>query len=238
MIDLSKMHPLARRFVPPIAAFLALALFVNLGMWQLDRAAEKEAIAAMFEDDAPYERLSDTDEPELYTPVRVQGRYLPQTVLIDNIVKSNQLGYYVISPVEVRRGEPLLLVNRGFLSRQQLEEDPALLDADSERGELRGRVGRLPRVGVRPGEGFEGQADADWPKVAVYPTADEVAAQLESDVRPYVLLLAPEAANGFVRDWRPPASGASTHYGYAFQWFAMAAAVIAISAWHWRRRRA
>ena len=37
-----------RRLVPPVAAVMATVLFVNLGLWQLDRAAEKEALEEGF----------------------------------------------------------------------------------------------------------------------------------------------------------------------------------------------
>ena len=66
------------------------------------------------------------------------------------------------------------------------------------------------------------------------PTIDEVADQLGEDVLPFVLLLDADEEYGFTRAWQPRQSGASTHYGYAVQWFAMAAAVLAILAWHFR----
>ena len=51
------------------------------------------------------------------------------------------------------------------------------------------------------------------------------------------MLLDPEDADGYLRDWQPPETGSFTHYSYAFQWFAMAIAVLAILAWNFRRKR-
>jgi cytochrome oxidase assembly protein ShyY1 len=100
--------------------------------------------------------------------------------------------------------------------------------------EVHGKAGHLPRVGIRPGQAFEG-ADS-WPRISVYPAADEIAAELDREVLSFVMLLDPDPESGFVRQWQPVQSGPATHYGYALQWFAMAAAVLGISAWHLRRR--
>jgi surfeit locus 1 family protein len=51
-------------------------------------------------------------------------------------------------------------------------------------------------------------------------------------VLPYVLLLNTDEEDGYVRRWKPPDSGTSTHYGYAFQWFAMALALFGLMVWN------
>jgi surfeit locus 1 family protein len=112
---------------------------------------------------------------------------------------------------------------------------PPELPLMTSRRTVRGLVGRLPRVAIRPGEAFEGSED--WPRVAVYPRPDEVATALDEELLPIVLLLAPEEPDGFVRSWQPNISGPMTHYGYAFQWFAMAATVVVLLFWHLKKRR-
>jgi len=230
-------NPIFRRLVPPVAAVMAIVLFTRLGLWQLDRAAEEEALEASFASDASYRPLADVDQPVQFDKVETGGRLLGETqILIDNIVKNGQLGYYVITPLDLRRGEPLLLVNRGWVAREALQADRVDLGVAPEPRDVRGMIGNLPRVGIRGGPGFA-ESGADWPRIAVYPTAEEVSAELERPVLPHVLLLDPEEPSGFLRDWRPPQGGAATNYGYAFQWFAMAAAVVAIAFWQLKKRR-
>lgn len=228
---------LARRVVPPVAAVLAVCLFVSLGFWQLDRAAQKEDLERLFTADAAYEPVSEVDDPVPFQRLRTRGRYLTdRQILIDNIVREGRLGYLVITPLEIRLGEPLLLVNRGFVNRASLDNPGVELEVQTERLEVRGLAGNLPRVGIRGGAGFE-SGGTEWPRIGVYPTYDEVAAELEADLMPWVLLLGPEEPDGFGRDWQPVQSGPMTHYGYAFQWFAMAVAVIAIAAWQLAKSR-
>lgn len=225
-----------KRWVPPAAAVVLVVAFARLGFWQLDRAAEKEALADLFAAERQAAPLAELEDPELYRPAEVRGRYLPgRQVLVDNIVVAPRVGYYVITPLETRSDQPLLLVNRGWIAKPARGEDLPDLDVDPGPKTIPGRVGRLPRVGIRGDEAFAG--DDGWPRIAVYPTAAEIGAELGREVRPWILLLDPAAPDGFYRDWRPRESGPMTHYGYAFQWFALCLAVIAVSAWRFRRRR-
>lgn len=227
-------NPILRRIVPPLASIALATAFASLGYWQVQRAAEKRDIEALFEGSAPYTQLANLSVPTQYRPVEARGRYLvDEHVLIDNIVRNGRIGYFVISALETAAGEPLLLVNRGWVARPDRGEDRPDLSLDGEWRSLHGRVGHLPRVGIRSGEAFANPGD--WPRIAVYPNEDEVAAQLGRPVLPFVLLLDPDEPGGFARDWRPQQAGPMRHYGYAVQWFALCLTVIALSVWHYRR---
>ena len=223
-----------KRWLPPLAGLIFIVLFGWLGFWQLDRAQQKNELMALFEDDAPYSRLHNDMPVEFFQRIESRGQYLSDwQVLIDNIVVSGRVGYYVITSFRLAPDAPLLIVNRGWVEKSQLNALPDV-SVTEEFISVRGRVGRLPRVGIRPGEAFEGSKD--WPRVAVYPTLDELAKELGSELLPFVLLLSPDADDGYVRRWQPPQSGPMMHYGYAFQWFVMALAVLVILIWNYRKK--
>ena len=236
--NILKIEPL-RRYVPPLAGLVFIVLFSWAGFWQLDRAQQKNELVALFEDDAPYSRLHNDMPVEIFQRIESLGQYKSERqVLIDNIVMAGRVGYYVITAFRLAPDAPLLIVNRGWVGKEQLNTLPDISVTD-EFITVHGRVGRLPRVGIRPGEAFEGRGTGadDWPKVAVYPTLDELAKELDAELLPFVLLLSPDADDGYVRQWQPPQSGPMMHYGYAFQWFVMALAVFAILVWNFRKRR-
>ncbi len=226
-----------RSVFPPIAGTIFVAVFASLGLWQLDRAAEKNALLGMFEGETPYARVSDFTSLSEFARVQTDGQFLPdRQILVDNIIREGRSGYYVITPFKLNNREPLLLVNRGWTPKEMTaNEPPPELSLMTNRRTVRGLVGRLPRVAIRPGEAFKGSEN--WPRVAVYPRPDEVATALDEKLLPIVLLLAPEEPDGFVRSWQPNISGPMTHYGYAVQWFAMAATVIVLLFWHLKKRR-
>ena len=45
---------------------------------------------------------------------------------------------------------------------------------------------------------------------------------------PFVLRLAPDESSQFVREWHSHFMGPEKHYGYAVQWFSLAAALLVI----------
>jgi surfeit locus 1 family protein len=228
-------RPLVRKFLPPVAGLVFIAVFISLALWQLDRAAEKEALLELFAVDAPFSRVSNFNSLQEFDRIQIDGHFLTdRQILIDNIVLNSRQGYYVITPFKPNTSHPLLLVNRGWIPKTGPAGGSQPLDVDEKLRTVRGLVGHLPRVAIRPGEAFEGSDE--WPRVAVYPNLDDVSAELGETLLPVLLLLAPGDDDGFVRQWQPNVSGPMTHYGYAFQWFVMAMAVVAILFWHLRKR--
>ena len=225
-----------QRYLPIVVGLLLILLFARLGMWQLDRAAEKKALADAFANPANVTIVTAELQPEQYQQLAADGRYLAdRQVLVDNVVLNGRLGYYVITAMELPDDAPLLLVNRGWVAKDPSMQALPSIDVGGEPRQISGKTGRLPRVGIRPGEAFVDRVN--WPRVGVWPTNIEVAAELGRDVLPFVLLLDPAADDGFVRAWQPRESGTSTHYGYAFQWFALATAVAVIMVLLLRRKR-
>jgi surfeit locus 1 family protein len=227
-----------RRFFPPFAGVFFIGIFVSLGLWQLDRAQQKTTSLAQFAENAMHMPLNGQLPDKEFQAVEVRGRFLAERqILIENIVRDARVGYFVITPFQQSRDEPLLLINRGWLAKPVQHEQRVTvhsqIDINDDVRTIRGRAGRLPRVGMRAGAGFEGAGD--WPKNATYPTLDEVAAELGEELLPFVLLLHMDEDDGFRRQWQPQQSGPMTNYGYAFQWFAMAVAVFCILVWRLRK---
>ena len=75
-----------------------------------------------------------------------------------------------------------------------------------------------------------------WPKFAVYPVLEDVEVALGRPVQPFVLLLDPNDAHGYYRDWVPNAIGSGRHFGYALQWFGMAIVLALLLVWNYRNR--
>ena len=213
-----------------------ILLFVKLGLWQLDRAQFKNSLQSAYENAADYTWVSPDLVPERYQALEVSGQYrVDRQVLIDNIVRNGRLGYFVVTPLKYSPHEPLLLVNRGWVQKDTTTGALPDIELETTSKMVRGRAGNLPRVGIRPGEAF---ADPmGWPRIGVWPTIEEVSEQIGDEVLPFVLLLDADQDHGFTRNWEPRQSGASTNYGYAVQWFAMAATVLAILGWFFRNGR-
>lgn len=224
----------SRAFKPPLWSILptvlVMALFLILGIWQLSRAHEKEALQAAFDTagSAPVAPLA-TDPPRgdaLATRrVHVEGRFDPQRqLLLDNQTRAQVPGYHVWTPLQ-RTGGGWVIVDRGWVGADPDRRQLPRLEVSDDARELIGYWRPLPEPGLRLAS--DPCAATGFPRVASYPTREQLTCVLGAPVADGVLLLDPEMPEGFVREWSlpnpvPPAR----HYAYAAQWFAFAATLL------------
>lgn len=216
------------RLVPTLAALAAMILFSLLGLWQIGRAHEKEAIQARF--DARREapplslagRLPDTDSLR-FRQARVTGRYDPDlTLLVDNQVLDGRPGFYVVSPLRVAGSARWVLVNRGWVpmgpSREQLPAVPPPQGTVTVRGYL-SNPSRPPLELGEPAVLHRGEQIVQ----AIRPA--RVGALLGGPVLPLELRQQGSAEPQLRKKWFIVNMTPGRHYGYAVQWFALALVV-------------
>jgi len=208
---------------------LLLPALLSLGFWQLDRAEQKEALLAQFQrnaEDAAVAvdgKLTSLDGFR-YRQAVASGRFLKdRQVLLDNQFSGSGIGYHVFTPMQVDGVDALLLVNRGWVpvgASRAVLPDISVTDGPTR---VSGLLNAPPEVGMRLGS--VEQASGRWPLVAPYLDMEFLAQSLDMPVLPYVLMLDPADAYGYVREWRIVSFPPEKNLGYAFQWFAMAAAL-------------
>jgi cytochrome oxidase assembly protein ShyY1 len=217
------------RFTPrPFATFATLVAalaFAALGQWQLNRAAEKRALAEDFAGAGPAVALrADNRQLPRYQRVTARGRYdSARQFLLDNRVQGGRAGVEVLTPLLLDAGGAVL-VNRGwqpFGATREVLPDVAVA---AETRTIAGRLDELPR----PGIALEAPPSAGWPRLVSYPTADQLATMFGRAIEPRIILLDADEPDGYVRDWRLPGTTPGRHLGYALQWFAFAATAVAI----------
>jgi len=219
-------------WLPYVIGAVLVVQFVALSVWQIGRGLDKRAEKMAFDSQAGFAAWSNGMEVRSFQKLRATGRFDgDHQILLDNIIINSRYGYYVLTPLVIAEGEPLLIINRGWFERRDAEVDIAL---PANAITVRGRAGSLPRAGYRMADAFD--SAPGWPRHAVYPTLDEVAQSLQQQVQPFVLLLDPDEANGFFRHWVPEEMGPGRHYAYALQWFAMGIVLAGLLVWNYRKR--
>jgi surfeit locus 1 family protein len=224
------------RWLPFVAGTLLVIQFAGLGAWQLSRGIEKRATQYSYQDEVSFATWTDGQEVRPYQRLEVEGQFdTGHQIVLENIILNSRYGFYVITPLIVAEDAPVLLVNRGWIEKPREGLDHALLDVSTDTMTIRGRVGALPKPGYKMGDAIN--ATEIWPKYAVYPSVEEVAATLGGDVQPFVLLMNHEEELGFYRHWVPTEFGPGKHFGYALQWFAMGAVLSGLLIWNYRKKR-
>jgi surfeit locus 1 family protein len=213
-----------------------LVLLMSLGFWQLDRAEQKRVLLQAYGDrptDAAIRIESDFNPgPDWrYRRAQVIGAYEPDhQFLLDNRVYQGRVGYHVLTPLRLARGNAVVLVNRGWVPQGATRADLPPLPAPTEREfSAEGLIDFPPHKVFVLGEGED--RDPGWPKVLQQVRLELQAQQLGVRLLPMVLLLDKDQAGGFVRDWNPVVVGPERHVGYAVQWFALAAALVILYLW-------
>jgi len=205
--------------------------FTCLGRWQWQRGELRSQAWDAFA------RGADAAEPlgpkplhdiARYAHLRISGRFLPaRQFLLDNRAHQGAPGYEVLTPFELGDGRALL-VDRGWVAftgkRSVL---PAISFAPAANVTVSGRIDELPSSGLAFGHAAP-SSDASWPKVTSYPRAAELSAAFGRPLAERMLLLDPNAADGYVRDWQPPGIPPARHFAYAIQWWAFACTLIVV----------
>ncbi len=221
------------RFVLITCAALAVALLTaRLGVWQLSRAAEKNALQAAIEERARLPvlgALPNDAQPAAvlaHRRVQLQGRWSPaHTVYLDNRQMNGRPGFFVVTPLLLPDGRAVL-VQRGWLPRDN-NERTRIDDAPPPVGEVR-IEGRIAPPPARLFE-FDG---ADAGRIRQNIDLDVFARESGLRLAPLsVVQTTGPADDKLSRDWPAPATGVAKHHGYAFQWFGFSALVVILYVW-------
>ncbi len=218
------------RFWPTVAAVVGIALALSLGNWQLRRGAEKRDLRARFEAQAAQppihvgaEALS-ASQMDLRR-AEARGVFEPRyAVYIDNRIHRGVPGYHVVMPLRVEGSHRFVLVNRGWVARGELRSQLPAVRTPTGPVTITGTVvtpGR--RMLELSNEVIEG---AIWQNL----TIERYRQAMAISVQPFVIRQDSALDDGLVRIWEPPDFGIEKHYGYAFQWFALAATLLAFYA--------
>ena len=230
------------RPIPLLAAAAVMALGLAAAHWQLGRAHEKEALAAKLESlaGAPPVELAGAEARAgdlEWRHVTVSGRFDPErAVFIDNRTRRGVAGFHVVMPLRIgekRGGSRYVLVNRGWIAG--LPDRSRLPDVVTPEAAV-----RVSGLAVVPGRRFlELSTNVTQGRIWQNLTLERYREAFPLPLLPVLIQQDSALADNLVREWDPPDLGINKHYGYAFQWLALAVTALAFYlVTHVRRRAA
>lgn len=214
-----------------VLAVTVVILFVNLGLWQLDRhhwraglnAAITEGLRA---EPVPFDRL--TPGRRDYRRTAVSGRYLPEREVL--LTPRNELGpgHHVLTPLRLGNGR-LLVVDRGWVPFAL--DEPPVAEAAPPGGQITVEGVLLPAThvdpkAVRDAQGRLLRVAAVAPRIVSAVAGGAVGDEVVADV--FLLQREPQPPPGRLPVPGPlPAPEAGPHLSYAVQWFLFALITVA-----------
>jgi len=221
-------------FTPHLVSILLmvilLPILMGLGVWQLNRAELKRGLLAQYENrihSAPLHNLQQAKRQQRYYPVQLTGKFDNQhTILLDNKMHQHRVGYQVLTPFVMGKSQRVVLVNRGWIpigqSRRQLPAIKPVL----------GEVTVAGLLDFPPAKYFslsaQLSASQTWPWRVQHLDLQKIAQRLPYNLIPSIILLSPQSAYGFTREWKPITVKPEKHTAYAVQWFALALTLMII----------
>ena len=211
---------------PTLAAAAGIALTLALGNWQLGRGNDKAALAERIKSasrDALIAMPSAEIKPDdvAWRRVEARGRFEPKyAVFIDNRVLHGVVGYHIVMPLRIGDSERYVLVNRGWVAGTNVRSQLPQIATPSEMVTVVGLATvpskRFLELSTQVAEGNV------WQNLVL----ERYRAAVPIEIQPVVIQQENDLDDGLKREWTPPDLGINTHYGYAFQWFALAAAIL------------
>lgn len=200
-----------------------LVLFLNLGVWQLERATEKQQMLASAEVQAtePGVEFAAGVEIKSGEPLRATGRFLAApTLLLDNRVLNGRVGYEVLQVFAVDDA-PDLLVNRGFVPGTKTRTNrPDIPPYYAGNQEIRG-LAYLTEMTVPTDNLLAGD-----PYLVQVAKPRLLAETLGLELFPFILRLDESHPDALPRYWPITTMSPQRHMGYAVTWFVMAIAIV------------
>ena len=227
-----------------LLAIVVAAAFVALGVWQLNRMHEKQAMldAAASAQTRVLPLADALHAEQAYLQVRGSGRFLPAPpLLLDGRVRDGRVGVQVYQAFAPDGIERVLLVDMGWLP---LPADRRVPHVSAPQGVqiVAGLLVPWPSAGLQLGRASRQPPAGDALLMRINRDTAERILQPALPLHDGVLRLDPRLPLGYARDLQllrnslPP----QRHLGYAVQWFALALAVLVtagVLTWRSRDRR-
>ncbi|HUG23815.1 SURF1 family protein [Piscinibacter sp.] len=231
------MTPRARALTVLLATLVSVAATARLGLWQLDRAAQKQALQHALDErgarpllaQAELAETADAAAAQHYRRIRLQGWWVnDRTVFLDNRQMNARPGFFVVTPLQLARSDRAVLVQRGWVPRDAADRT-RLPPVRTPSGE----VEVVGHIAPPPARLYE---FADAATGAIRQNLDLTAFARETGLRLAPLSVVQDAVpvgpdDGLMRQWPRPAVDVHKHYGYAFQWFALCALMAGLYVW-------
>ncbi len=215
------------------AALLGAFITLQLGFWQLDRAAQKQALQADIDMRAALPPLdtaavggSGETSHWMHRRVSLRGRWLDRhTVYLENRQMDGKPGFYVLTPLQLDGTAQVVLVQRGWVQRHFNDRTalPELPQAD-------GLVQVDGRIAPPPAKLYAFEA-REQGKIRQNLDLAGFAQETGLPLAEYSVLQTGPQGDGLLRDWAAIQTGVAKHHGYAFQWFALSGLITSLFIW-------
>lgn len=217
-----------------VATLVAVVITGSLGLWQLSRAAEKQARQAAMDAQSAKSPLTVAAVRAAVDPMallhqraRLRGTWASKALIfLENRPMDGRVGFLVLMPLVLEgEGAAAVVVQRGWVPRG-FEDRTLLPSIETPTGvvEIEGRMALPPSDLYALGGPTGGviRQNLDLPQWR---------AETGLPLMPITLQQTGANDEGLVRDWPVVNLGVEKNFGYAAQWFGLATLFVVLYLW-------
>ncbi len=223
-----------RLWVVGLVTLLTMGITASLGIWQLDRARQKQELQQAIDERKAGPSVTTEDLLAAAAPdalwhrrVQLEGEWEPGlTLFLDNRQMDSRNGFFVLTPLKLRGSDRSILVQRGWVARDFMERT-RVPEVETPKGpvQVQGRLAPPPARLWSLGKELPGP---------IRQNIDIVTLALETgqSLLPGSSVLQTGGADvALLKNWHVVAAGVHKHHGYAAQWFGLCALAGILYAW-------
>jgi surfeit locus 1 family protein len=210
-------------------SLLCLFLFclcMVLGNWQLHRYSYKKILLTTYQkrlSESPknFKQLTNSNDLQ-FQAIKTSGHYINSlTVLLQNRFYHDEIGYEVLTPLQIPNDKKLLLIDRGWIKKPDNQELPDIR-AITKAQEIQGHIKLLNEYQFILGKNI--LQPNQTPLIAQRLDVNELSRITHQTFYPFIVRLNanPKEENNFIRDWTIVTVLPARHMAYAVQWFLLA----------------
>jgi surfeit locus 1 family protein len=207
-------------------AFISLIL-IKLGLWQWGRGNLRTQIKQQWESRSQLPAVSLQSVEKMqggrnYLRIKTSGKFINnKTFLIDNQMLNHQPGYAIITPFKIKSSSKIVLVNRGWIAKQQFNQLNYIQPI--QHTALQGLIYQpYKKTFILNSSRF---AEFSSPPKVQNSNINAIGKSLGLTSEPYYIWMSTQP-NPYHRTWNIKVPNPGINYGYALQYFIFALFVI------------
>lgn len=212
-------------WIVTVLTLLGVILTACLGIWQLNRAAQKQELKNNIQNLALQPPLQDLAwakqalELNEHKTVNVKGYWLEgNTVYLENRQLQGKPGFFVMTPLVLSgtQNSRVIMVQRGWIPRNFLKRDElSPIQTQKNEVEITARIAHWPSRLYEFNQVETGKIrqNIEW---------NSFQKEISQPLLSFSLIQTGIDSDGLVRKWDFNFINVDVHYGYAFQWFSFA----------------
>ena len=217
---------LSKKIILNIITLIAIFITSSASIWQIKRAfykinMEREFMQQQQMSPLEIKSLLDISLSEINRKIIVSGFfYNDKTILLDNVIRKNSVGFNVVTPLRVENSNDYILINRGWVKKNFDKDIDLYAFYEQSKVKISGVLRKINKNFLELSE--ETVTGNLWQNLSV----ERYQTKMDMNISSFIILQDDQINDGLLRVNDGLKFGIETHIMYAGQWLVFTILII------------